>query len=197
MLTHDENQLLCRVEGNAPMGQHMRRHWLPACLIEEVGEADGTPVREKMLGEDLVAFRDKPTAGWASSANTARTGAHRCARPQRGVRAALPLSRLEDGRRRQCRRDAVRASRIATGGEGEARRLPDARGRRLRVGVHGSAGTMPEFEAPAFAPTPETNVAIVKVVVPCNWAQILEGAIDSAHSSSPALDRYPAGPRRP
>jgi len=30
VLTHEENELLCRVEGNAPMGQLMRRHWIPA-----------------------------------------------------------------------------------------------------------------------------------------------------------------------
>jgi phthalate 4,5-dioxygenase oxygenase subunit len=48
----------------------------------------------------------------------------------------------------------------------------------------GPAGDMSEFEPPAFAPTEATHVSIVKVQVPCNWAQILEGAIDSAHSSS-------------
>ena len=58
MLTHEENELLCRVEGDAPMGQIMRRHWLPACLSEEVAEPDGDPVRVRLLGEDLVAFRD-------------------------------------------------------------------------------------------------------------------------------------------
>ena len=30
MLTQQENELLCRVEGDAPMGQMMRRYWLPA-----------------------------------------------------------------------------------------------------------------------------------------------------------------------
>jgi len=58
MLTPEENDLLCRVEGDAPMGQLMRRHWIPACMIEEVAEPDGTPVRVRLLGEDLVAFRD-------------------------------------------------------------------------------------------------------------------------------------------
>jgi phthalate 4,5-dioxygenase oxygenase subunit len=48
----------------------------------------------------------------------------------------------------------------------------------------GPAATMPEFEQPAWAPTPETQVSIVKIHVACNWAQILEGQIDSAHSSS-------------
>src|SRR6202451_4572446 len=58
MLTAEENQLLCRVEGAAPMGQLMRRHWVPACLSEEVAERDGPPVRVRLFGEDLVAFRD-------------------------------------------------------------------------------------------------------------------------------------------
>src|SRR5580765_128166 len=58
MLTHEENELLCRVVGDAPMGQLMRRHWQPACLVEEVSEPDGAPVRVRMFGEDLVAFRD-------------------------------------------------------------------------------------------------------------------------------------------
>ena len=43
---------------------------------------------------------------------------------------------------------------------------------------------MPEFEPPAWAPTPGIAIAIVKMHVACNWAQVLEGSIDSAHSSS-------------
>ena len=58
MLTKEENDLLCRVEGDAPMGGIMRRHWLPACLIEQVPEPDGDPVKIRLLGENLVVFRD-------------------------------------------------------------------------------------------------------------------------------------------
>ena len=58
MLTREENELLCRVEGEAAMGQLMRRHWIPACLIEEVAEPDCTPKKVRLLGEDLVVFRD-------------------------------------------------------------------------------------------------------------------------------------------
>ena len=43
---------------------------------------------------------------------------------------------------------------------------------------------MREFEPPAFAPTRDVRVSATKVRVKCNWAQILEGQIDSAHSSS-------------
>src|SRR2546429_3553642 len=48
----------------------------------------------------------------------------------------------------------------------------------------GRADEMPEFEPPAFAPTPDARVSATKVRVRCNWAQILEGQMDSAHSSS-------------
>jgi len=48
----------------------------------------------------------------------------------------------------------------------------------------GPRDTMPEFRPPVWAPTKDARVSVAKVIVPCNWAQILEGAIDSAHSSS-------------
>ena len=43
---------------------------------------------------------------------------------------------------------------------------------------------MPAFEPPVWQPTPETRVVTTKVVVDANWAQMLEGSIDSAHSST-------------
>ena len=58
MLTREQNELLCRVEGAAPMGGIMRRHWLPVCLSDEVAENDGAPVKARLVGEDLVVFRD-------------------------------------------------------------------------------------------------------------------------------------------
>jgi len=52
---------------------------------------------------------------------------------------------------------------------------------------------MPEFEPPAWAPTAAIRTSIVKIHVGCNWAQVLEGAIDSAHSSSlHSTDMVPA-----
>jgi phthalate 4,5-dioxygenase oxygenase subunit len=36
----------------------MRRHWIPVALSEQLGERDGAPVPLRILGEDLVAFRD-------------------------------------------------------------------------------------------------------------------------------------------
>jgi phthalate 4,5-dioxygenase oxygenase subunit len=48
----------------------------------------------------------------------------------------------------------------------------------------GPVDEVPEFVPPPWAPHEQARVSIAKVIVPCNWAQILEGAIDSAHSSS-------------
>ena len=62
MLTKEENELLCRVEGDAPAGQLMRRYWIPAFMLEEVAEPDGTPLRVKLLGEDLIAFPSTPSS---------------------------------------------------------------------------------------------------------------------------------------
>jgi hypothetical protein len=41
MLTREENDLLCRLEGVASTGQIMRSHWLPDHLSEEVVERNG------------------------------------------------------------------------------------------------------------------------------------------------------------
>jgi phthalate 4,5-dioxygenase oxygenase subunit len=58
MLSVKENELLTRVGPGTPMGEFLRRFWLPALLSDELPESDGDPVRTRTLGEDLVAFRD-------------------------------------------------------------------------------------------------------------------------------------------
>ncbi len=58
MLSPQDNERLTRVGPGTPMGNLFRRYWIPALLAEEVPEADGAPVRVRLLGEDLVAFRD-------------------------------------------------------------------------------------------------------------------------------------------
>ena len=58
MLSKYNNELLTRVAAGTPMGQLMRRYWIPASFSETVGEPDTPPVRVRLLGEDLVLFRD-------------------------------------------------------------------------------------------------------------------------------------------
>jgi phthalate 4,5-dioxygenase oxygenase subunit len=58
MLTREDNERLVRVGPGTPMGEMLRRYWQPALLSSEVDEKDGAPVRVRLLGEDLIAFRD-------------------------------------------------------------------------------------------------------------------------------------------
>ncbi|HEY3169028.1 MAG TPA: Rieske 2Fe-2S domain-containing protein, partial [Candidatus Binatia bacterium] len=58
MLSREENELLTRIGAGTPMGKLMRRYWIPALLSEEIPAPDCPPVRVRLLGEDLVAFRD-------------------------------------------------------------------------------------------------------------------------------------------
>ena len=58
MLTRDENETLTRVDQGTPMGGLMRRYWLPTLLSSELPEPDCAPVRVRLLGEQLIAFRD-------------------------------------------------------------------------------------------------------------------------------------------
>ena len=58
MLKREENELITRVGPGTPMGSTLRRYWMPALLAWELPEPDCPPVRVRLLGEDLVAFRD-------------------------------------------------------------------------------------------------------------------------------------------
>ncbi|WP_293902235.1 Rieske 2Fe-2S domain-containing protein [Phenylobacterium sp.] len=178
-----DNELLCRVEGEAAMGLVMRQHWLPACMIEEVAEADGAPVRTRLLGEDLVVFRD-------SKGKVGVLGEH-C--PHRG--ASLAFGRNED-----CGlRCLYHGWKFGVDGEIQemASEPADSRMRSLKHQAYptaeaggfvwvwmGDPAAMRPFQPPAWAPSPDIRTSIVKMHAACNWAQVLEGSIDSAHSSS-------------
>ena len=58
MLTAEENDLLTRVGLGTPMGETIRRYWLPALLSSELSQPDCPPVCVQLLGENLVAFKD-------------------------------------------------------------------------------------------------------------------------------------------
>lgn len=193
MLTNTENDLLCRVEGQAPMGEIMRHYWMPACLSEEIDEKDGTPIRLRLLGVNLVAFRD--TEG--------RVGILDELCPHR--RASLVLGRNEECGLR-CLYHGwkfdVDGNVIDMPSEPPESNLKNRVKHRAYavqewcgvVWVYlGDPDQASDFQPPAWAPEKDTKVSVAKMKIPCNWAQILEGAIDSAHSSTlHASDMVPA-----
>ena len=184
MLTREENELLCRVEGDAPMGRLMRRHWIPVCMSEEVAEPDGAPVRLRILGEELVAFRD--TEG--------RLGVLDGYCPHR--RALLALGRNEECGLR-CLYHGWKIDTAGTVTEMASEPPESALKEKVKHRSYpvresggfvwaylGAAEDMPDFDPPPFAHDASDQVSILKIAIPCNWAQIQEGQIDSAHSSS-------------
>lgn len=182
--TAQDFDLLARIEGDKPMGQIMRHHWLPACMSEEVAEPDGTPVRTRLLGEDLVVFRD----------SQGRLGVLDEHCPHRGASLAF-------GRNEECGlrclyhgwKFDVDGNCTGMACEPDApRMMPHVKQKSYPVREGGGfvwiwmgpTAEMREFEPPVWAPTKDAKIAIVKIHTACNWAQVLEGAIDSAHSSS-------------
>ncbi len=184
MFTKEQNDTLCRVGPDTPMGQLMRRHWLPACLSEEVAEPDGTPVRTKLLGEWVVVFRD----------SEGKLGAldDRC--PHR--KASLSFGRNEECGLRCLYHGwkfAVDGTVLDMASEPNAeRKMKSIKHRAFPVEESGGfvwvylgpAESMTPFQPPAWAPFPGIKTSVVKIRTECNWAQVLEGSIDSAHSSS-------------
>ena len=57
MLSQQDNELLSRVGPGTPMGEMMRQYWIPAVRADELPSPDCPPVRIKLLGEELIAFR--------------------------------------------------------------------------------------------------------------------------------------------
>ncbi len=184
MLSREENDLLTQVADDAPMGRLMRQHWTPVCLVEEVDEPDGTPILVEAIGRRYVCFRD--TDG--------RLGLLNELCPHR--KASLVFGRNEDCGLR-CLYHGwkfdVDGNCVAMSSEPEGSPL-HGKVKHQSYAVHECGGFVwawldteteaPAFQRPAFAPTDDTPVSILKMRIPANWAQITEGQIDSAHSSS-------------
>lgn len=184
MLSPEENELLCRVEGAAPMGQLMRRHWQIICLSEEVAEPDGKPIRARVLGENLVVFRD--TEGRVGVMD--ELCPHRRASLVYGRNEHCGLRCLYHGWKMDVTGQVVDMSSEPAGSglqqKVRHRAYPVQEWAGLVWAYMGPADEQPTFAPPPWAPNADVRVSVAKIIVPCNWAQILEGQIDSAHSSS-------------
>src|SRR5258708_12664708 len=92
MLKREDNELITRVGPGSPMGNVMRRYWMPALLSSELPQPDSDPVRIRLLGEDLVAFRDTNGSVGLVAANCPHRGASLffARTEQHGFRVAYP-----------------------------------------------------------------------------------------------------------
>src|SRR5262245_1376867 len=187
MLTHEENQLITHIGAGTPMGDTMRRYWIPALLAWELPEPDCPPVRVKLLGEELVAFRD--TEG--------RVGLLGEFCPHRGAS-------LFFGRNEECGlRCAYHGWKFDVGGRcvdmmNEPEELsfkhkirqtsyPTVEHGGLIWAYLGPAGLEPPPPKFAWTQAPATHRHVSKVNQECNCLQALEGGVDTSHA--PILHR--------
>ncbi len=183
MLTSKENELLTRVGSSTPMGEFFRRFWLPFLMAEELPEPDCPPVRTKLLGEELVAFKD--------SAGKIGLLDRYC--PHRGTE-------LFYGRNEECGlRCTYHGWKFDV--DGNCLDMPsEPRQSRFRSKVAiksypaleyggaiwaymGPPELKPELPHLPWAMVPDSHRMLGKNFSPNNYAQSLEGDIDSAHVS--------------
>jgi phthalate 4,5-dioxygenase oxygenase subunit len=191
MLSHADNELITRTGRGTLMGALFRRYWLPALLSGEL-EADGAPVRFRLLNEDLVAFRD-------TSGEVGVLGEN-C--PHRGV--SLALARNEyDGLR--CLYHGWKFDRTGTCVDMPTEPLESGFRHKVRAGTYavqehagavwvymGAPESEPPFPVYLWATVPDSNRIMAKWIQDANWLQSLEGGIDTVHASF--LHNTAAGP---
>ena len=197
MLTAEENHLLTRVEGDAPMGRLMRQHWTPVCLVEEVDEPDGTPLLVEALGQRMVAFRD----------SKGRLGLLNEKCPHR--KASLLLGRNEDCGLRclyhgwkyavdgRCVAMHTEPEDSGLIGKVRARAWPVVEWAGLVWAWLGEPGAAPPFDPPAFAPRDDIATAILKIRVPCNLGADPRRPDRQRALLQPARHRHGAGTDHP
>ncbi len=182
MLTAEENDLLCQTGPGAPMGEMMRRYWIPALLSEEIAEPDCAPLRVRLLGENLIAFRD--SSGQVGLVEEAC--AHRC--------ASLAYARNEDGGLRCIYHGwkyDVHGNVLETPSE-PAESMIKHHVKLLAYPVQevgdvvwaylGPRDKMPAFPDWEWTKAPKERRSVAKTYQDCNYAQALEGDLDSSHS---------------
>ncbi|HLN88378.1 MAG TPA: Rieske 2Fe-2S domain-containing protein, partial [Candidatus Limnocylindrales bacterium] len=181
MITSEENQLLTQTDRGAPAGELLRRYWQPVALAEEL-PIGGAPLAVKILGEDLVLFRD-------DQERMGLLGIH-CA--HRGT--DLSYGRIEDGGLR-CLYHGwlydIHGRCLEQPGEPGGGVNRDAIHHRAypcqeRGGIvftymgPGEPPLLPNYE---FLNQPPGHCCVYKVYHDCNYLQANEGNIDPVHLS--------------
>jgi phthalate 4,5-dioxygenase oxygenase subunit len=182
MFAAERNELLTRVGAGTPIGELFRRYWLPVLLGEELPEPDCPPVRVKLLGERLIAFRDtqgrlglieefcahRGVSLWfgRNEENGIRCPYHGWKYDVTGQCVDLPSEPEESGVRKGIRLRSYPA--IELGG--------------VIWAYLGPADKKPEEPAYEWARVPPAHRYVSKRLQESNYLQAMEGALDSIHS---------------
>jgi len=183
MLPTEQNERLTRVGAGTPMGELLRRYWMPVLLSEDLPAPDCEPVRVTLLGERLVAFRD--TSGRVGLID--RLCGHRCADLFFGRNEEDGLRCTYHGWKFDVMGHCVdmptedEDSNFAGKVQLTAYPCREAGGTVWTyMGPPALEPPLPDFE---FMHVPETHRFVSWNVQECNFVQAIEGGIDSAHSA--------------
>lgn len=182
MLSKADNEMMCRVGADTPMGKAFRHYWLPVMLSSELPEADGAPFPVEVCGERIVVFRD--------SAGVIGALAEHCC--HRG--ASLLLGRVEECGIRCIYHGwkfAVDGTVLETPNVADERFKKRFRARSYPIRdagglvwiFLGEAASAPPLPNWAFMNVPARNRLPVVAVANCNYVQLMEGVVDSSHLS--------------
>ncbi len=182
MLSREENEMLTRTGPGTPMGQLLRRFWLPALLPDELPTPDSAPVRIRLLSEDLVAFRD--TQGRLGLIDA--FCAHRRAHLYFGRNEECGLRCIYHGWKYDVDGHCVDLpteppeSNFKEKVKLRAYTLKEAGG--IVWAYMGPKEAMPELPQLPLTQVPPDHRFVIKRLQESNFAQALEGGIDSAHT---------------
>jgi len=182
MLSKEKNDTLCRVEGDAPMGQLMRNYWLPACASTDL-VAGGAPRRVQLLGEELVAYRSpNGTIGLIDEYCPHRGASLVLANNEECGLRCLYHGWLMNGEGKVLETPPEPAdSKLKERVKFAAYKLHEAGGVVWAwLGDQSKASLPPAFE---FAGLDPSQIIIMRAREEANWAQAIEGVLDSAHSN--------------
>ena len=195
MLSREDNELLCRVGPGTPMGDLMRQYWVPAALSTELPARDGAPLRVRLLGENLIAFR----------ATSGAVGLVRDSCPHRG--ASLFYGRNEQEGLRcvyhgwkfdvtgRCVDMPNEPAESNFRGKVRAVAYPCVERAGLVWAYLGPRETPPPL--PDLEPTMLADASVQIYQRECNWMQALEGDIDTCHTVFLHLGSVDADEARP
>jgi len=181
VLRAEDNEILTRVGPGTLMGSLLRRYWTPACLSAEIPSPGSPPARVRLLGENLIAFRD--TRG--------RIGLVQQNCPHRG--ASLYFGRNEDAALR-CVYHGWAFDVDGTCVDMPSEPVPFCDKVKMRAyPTHESGGIIWAYLGPRETMTPFRDFGTdgleagefmaTKQHSTCNWVQAMEGNIDTAHIS--------------
>ncbi len=183
MLSKEDNELVTNTDKGTPMGEVMRRYWIPVALSEELPGPDCVPVKLKIMNEELIAFRDSDGNVGLVDAYCPHRGAPMFFGRNEECGSALRLPRLEVRRHGSVRRPAEHARRRHfqeqdRGSSPTPARKPAAWSSPTWARAR-SSRPFPEFD---FLHVPSPNIYVTKFQLECNWLQATEGDFDPSHA---------------